>query len=173
MHSSFSPCNCYRRELCSFLNEKNIQILICAKIKNRNHYSKGVYKSCSVKSQFYQSRIFQGNNSLIIQSQLLGALRQSSMFSELCRKVPRSAIGAHYEMVILVNQKFTELFSTILFLRLKTFLVRQEKKILLKHQTCDLLSIHKQTWLPAVQIYCNCRYRSTFEIHGDFFWFSF
>ena len=46
------------------------------------------------------------------------------------------------------------------------------KKILLNNQTCDLPSIHKQTWLPAVlktpwHKYCSCRYCSTFEIHGD------
>ena len=79
-----------------------------------------------------------------MQSQLLVALRQSSMFSELCRKALRSVIGAHYEMNILGNLKFTDLFSTNSFLMHKN-MSSVVKKILLKNQTCD----HKQTWLSA------------------------
>ena len=60
------------------------------------HYLKReekLYGLSNDKLMFYQSRIVKGNNSL---KELLGAPRQSSMFSDLCRKAPRSAIGAHY-----------------------------------------------------------------------------
>ena len=50
-----------------------------------------------------------------------------------------------------------------------------EKKILLKKQTCDLLSIHKTNMAAcclenAWHIYYNCKYCSTFEIQGGFFY---
>ena len=66
-----------------------------------------------------------------MQSQLLVALRQSSMFSELCRKALRSVIGAHYEMNILGNLKFTDLFSTNSFL-MHNDISNVVKKILFK-----------------------------------------
>ena len=59
------------------------------------------------------------------------------------------AIGAHYAMNILVNLEIYRIILNNLIL-MYINISSEVKKIMLKNQTCDLLSIHKQVWLPAV-----------------------
>ena len=111
-------------------------------------------------------------NHVLIQLQLLRALRQRSMFFELCRKAPRSVTGAHYEMNILVNKKFTVLFSTISFLMHKNFSI--EVNPVKKSNVIFYWSINKHCCLlfrKRMALYWYCHYCSTFEIQGDFFVF--
>ena len=89
----------------------------------------------------------------MLQSQLLGAFRQSSeTFPSFTGKpeklwVPR----AHYKVKILVQDIFTTLITTSSFLYKNTFLL--QKKFLWKNchsnQTSDFLLIQKQTCLPS------------------------
>ena len=62
---------------------------------------------------------------------------------------------ANYEVNIFVNKKFSELFPTKFICIENIFIEVKIKKSCQKSltfdQTCDLLSIHKQTWLPALR----------------------
>ena len=53
-------------------------------------------------------------------------------------------------MNILVNLEIYRIILNNLIL-MYINISSEVKKIMLKNQTCDLLSIHKQVWLPAVK----------------------
>ena len=81
----------------------NLNEIICNKNSCTFKNEKKLYGLSNVKLIVLSIADCPYKNHVLIQSRLLRALRQNSMFFELCRKAPRRVIGAHYEMNILEN----------------------------------------------------------------------